>query len=113
MRRFFWLAAAGITTGCTLLTQFDPEGQRCDNEGQCLFDAGYFCNADKICTKLGRDAGDGDAGALQQVDAGGGSDAGDAGSSSDAGRTDAGDAGGQTDAGATDAGLDGGGSDGG
>ncbi|MFT3711404.1 MAG: hypothetical protein QM817_27540 [Archangium sp.] len=35
-----------LTSGCTLLTQFDPNSQPCDSAGECL--AGYAC-IDKIC----------------------------------------------------------------
>ncbi|MBN8226268.1 hypothetical protein JYK02_01950 [Corallococcus macrosporus] len=76
-------------SACSLLVDFDPEGQPCDR-GQCL--EGYVCR-DEVCvsddgTPAG-DAGTTDAGT---------SDAG----TSDAGATDAGDG---ADAGLTDGGL--------
>ena len=42
------LFLALFVTGCTLLTNFDPDGQPCDYgsfrpEEQCLSDAGYWC----------------------------------------------------------------------
>ena len=50
------LVVAAITSACTLLTSFYPEGQPCDNvsgSDMCLVDAGYRC-VNKVCT---RDAG--------------------------------------------------------
>ena len=82
MRRLLWLAVTGIGAGCTLLTQFDPEGQPCDTNAprtsQCL--SGYSCGPGQRCTKgpiadAGEAPSDGgsvvaDAGSLI-VDAGG------------------------------------------
>jgi len=55
--------AAIVAAGCTLLTRFDPEGQPCDLQAapamQCLTDAGYFCSAEKVCTKAVTSAVDG------------------------------------------------------
>ena len=50
----FALAALG---GCTLLTNFDPEGQPCDvgapnYADQCVADAGYSC-VNGLCTRDG------------------------------------------------------------
>lgn len=91
--------------GCIFLTQFDPEGQPCDPNAQCLTDAGYWCVAG-ACRKgppPELDAGDDsgfDAGTDSGVDAGsdGGLDSG-----PDAGKKDAG-----ADAGKADSGCDGG-----
>ncbi len=114
--------ATVVLTGaasCTLLTQFDPEGQPCDKSAppalQCLTDAGYFCNAAGLCTRLGSGV---DAGRDAGTDAGrsaGGADGGHDAGALDSG-TDAGLDGGSTDSGSTDGGsTDGGdaGSDGG
>ena len=92
MKRVLTLSLALAAAGCTLLTRFDPDGQPCDPGAppamQCLTDAGYFCSAEKICTRSGTavvDAGQGnDAGATFDA---GAADAGvDAGHSVDAGR---------------------------
>jgi hypothetical protein len=40
-----WLAALSLSA-CSLITDFDPEGQPCDSQGQCL--PGYVCR-NKIC----------------------------------------------------------------
>jgi len=51
------LVAFLVVGGCTLLTQFDPDGQPCD-EGAfdpaeaCLSDAGYWC-VNGLCRKTG------------------------------------------------------------
>jgi len=78
-------------SACSLLVDFDEEGQPCDERNQCL--EGYVCR-DDACVKddsPGRpDAGGGDAGT---------SDAG-----SDAGSSDGGDDGGLPDAGPPDGG---------
>jgi hypothetical protein len=42
-------ALALSSAGCSLLLNFDPEGQPCDNSGGCLKD--YGCGADKRCHK--------------------------------------------------------------
>lgn len=53
MKRLLWLAATLVGAGCTLLTQFEPEGQPCDSAApramQCL--SGYSCGPGQRCTK--------------------------------------------------------------
>ena len=53
MKRLLWLAGVFAGAACTLVTQFDPEGQLCDTNApratQCL--SGYHCGADQRCTK--------------------------------------------------------------
>ncbi len=48
-----WLTATLIGASCSVLTQFDPEGQPCDitatSATQCL--SGYRCGPDQRCTK--------------------------------------------------------------
>jgi hypothetical protein len=53
-----------VASGCTLLTQFDPNSQPCDSAGECL--TGFAC-VDKICRSL-----DGGAVADAGTDGGGG-----------------------------------------
>ncbi len=104
MKRLLWLTATLIGASCSVLTQFDPEGQPCDTTApsamQCL--SGYRCGPDQRCTKGAiADAG------IASVD--GGSVTADAGAPMvDAGRVapDAGNS--APDAGAPDSGADGG-----
>ena len=53
MKRLLWLAVTLVGAGCTVLTQFDPEGQPCDTTApratQCL--SGYTCGPGQRCTK--------------------------------------------------------------
>jgi hypothetical protein len=54
--RTLLLLAAVLASGCSVLTQFDPEGQPCDLKEpdpalQCLSDAGFSCVAG-ACRKL-------------------------------------------------------------
>jgi hypothetical protein len=44
-RSLWWLAALALS-GCSLISDFDPEGQPCDAQGRCL--EGYVCR-DKVC----------------------------------------------------------------
>ena len=74
MKRLLWLAGVFAGAACTLLTQFDPEGQPCDTNApratQCL--SGYHCVA-QGCTKGAlTDAGTEalDAGTTGPLDAG-------------------------------------------
>jgi hypothetical protein len=62
-------AAFALAGSCTLITNFDPEGQPCDNAEadpslKCLTDAGYHCDPTTLlCTKKGTaGTGGGDAG---------------------------------------------------
>lgn len=82
--RTLWLPAALALTACSLLVDFDAEGQPCDAQNQCL--EGYVCEngscvsgeapppADGGLPDGGPDAGDGDAG--QEPDPDGGADGG-------------------------------------
>ena len=51
--RLLWLEVTLVGADCTVLTQFDPEGQPCDTTGrraiQCL--SGYSCGSGQRCTK--------------------------------------------------------------
>ncbi|MBJ6759314.1 hypothetical protein JGU66_00980 [Myxococcaceae bacterium JPH2] len=75
--RFFGPFVALCLSACSLLVDFDPEGQPCD-KGQCL--PGYVCQND-VCVP-GESDGGSDAGSLPVTDAGsdagrdGGADAG-------------------------------------
>ncbi len=57
MRWLSLVTLAGVLSGCSLLTRFDPETQPCDAEGLCL--AGFVCR-DGLC--LAEDGGSGDDG---------------------------------------------------
>lgn len=39
--RSLWCLAALSLSACSLITDFDPEGQPCDSQGRCL--PGYVC----------------------------------------------------------------------
>jgi hypothetical protein len=63
--RAAWVAAAGTTlAACSLLLNFDPNGQPCDSRGGCL--PGYQCVAGKCqpgtCTTCGDSGAPGDGG---------------------------------------------------
>ncbi|MDC0709741.1 hypothetical protein POL68_14815 [Stigmatella sp. ncwal1] len=83
--RSFWVLAALALTACSLLVDFDAEGQPCDAQNQCL--KGYVCENGSCVSGEAPPGGDGGS------DAGAGADAG-----PDAGEEDAG----------SDAGTDGG-----
>ncbi|ADO74164.1 hypothetical protein [Stigmatella aurantiaca] len=86
--RSFWVLAALALTACSLLVDFDAEGQPCDSQNQCL--AGYVCENGSCVSGEAPPGGDGGLGG---PDGGAGADAGPG-----AGREDAG----------PDAGADGG-----
>jgi hypothetical protein len=46
--RSLWCLAALSLSACSLITDFDPEGQPCDSQGRCL--EGYVCR-NKICVE--------------------------------------------------------------
>ncbi len=54
-RSLWWLLALCLSA-CSLISDFDPEGQPCDAQGRCL--AGYVCR-DKVCVEGPGGGGDG------------------------------------------------------
>ena len=46
--RSLWCLAALSLSACSLITDFDPEGQPCDTQGRCL--EGYVCR-NKMCVE--------------------------------------------------------------
>lgn len=53
------LVVVSLLSGCSLLVDFDPEGQPCGDGGTCL--EGYDCNSQNVCvsTDGGTDGGTG------------------------------------------------------
>ena len=41
------LAVVSLLSGCSLLVDFGPEGQLCNDGGTCL--PGYVCNSQGVC----------------------------------------------------------------
>ncbi|MDY7228498.1 hypothetical protein [Hyalangium rubrum] len=56
LRTLWWLAALCLS-GCSLLLDFDPEGQPCDSQNRCL--EGYTCQAQVCVSSPGADGGTG------------------------------------------------------
>jgi hypothetical protein len=46
--RSLWCLAAMSLSACSLITDFDPEGQPCDAQNRCL--SGYVCR-DDVCVE--------------------------------------------------------------
>ncbi|WP_224366817.1 hypothetical protein [Hyalangium versicolor] len=74
-QRLLWLfSTVAVLSACSLLSDFDPEGQPCDSQGQCLED--YACVDGKCVSSPGavpdggRDGGT-DGGTDGGADAGG------------------------------------------
>ncbi len=82
MRRLRLLVMASVFVGCSLLGNYDIDGQPCDKSEpnpllSCLSDAGYVCVAG-VCRKDGgvldagaKDAGTADAGMMDGGNVGG------------------------------------------